>query len=200
MWLVKCLKSLISEHLATVNMLNSLKTTAIPSYCSITLVKIGLDNVHLSISEILGVLVNTLTADNKYSLRNMEDLPEPIQLQLFNKQNNFSQFFAAYLKSKSNFEHFEKQEFAQILCIFEMRYCERLWLVKCLKSLVSKHLAKVNRLNSLKTCTTAVRSYYLIILAKIELENVCLSISKILRVLVGILAATDKYSVRITKN
>ena len=127
MWLVKCLKSLVSEHLATVNMLNSLETctTAIPSYCFITLVKIRLDNVHLSISEILGVLVNTLTADNKYSLRNREEIPEPIQLQLFNKQNNFSQFFAAYLKSKSNFEHFEKKELAQVLCIFEMRYCER---------------------------------------------------------------------------
>ena len=38
MWLVKCVKSLVSELLATVNMLNSLKicTAALPLSCFIT--------------------------------------------------------------------------------------------------------------------------------------------------------------------
>ena len=36
----------------------------------------------LVISEILGLLVNTLTVDNKYSLSNSENLPQPIQMQL----------------------------------------------------------------------------------------------------------------------
>ena len=69
-WLVKCLKSLFSEHRLTVSMLNSLKTctAALPSYCFITFTKIELQNVCLSISETLGVFVNTLTADDKYSL------------------------------------------------------------------------------------------------------------------------------------
>ena len=50
MWLVKYLKNLASEHLATVSMLNSLKngTKALPSYFFITLAKIELENVRLS--------------------------------------------------------------------------------------------------------------------------------------------------------
>ena len=67
MWLVKCLKSLVSEHLVTVNMLNSLKNciTGIPSYCFITLIKIELENVRLSLSEMLGVFVNRLSGNDK---------------------------------------------------------------------------------------------------------------------------------------
>ena len=97
MWVVKCRKGSMSEHLAKVNMLNSLKncTTALPSYCLITLAKTELKNVGLSLSEMLGVFFNTLIADNKYSLRNRKNLRQPIQLQLFKKQKIFSHFFPA---------------------------------------------------------------------------------------------------------
>ena len=83
MWLVKCLKNLVSEHLVTFNMLNSLKkcTTAPPSYCFITLAKIELANIRLSVSEILRVFFKTLTVNEQYSLRNRKNLPQPIQLQ-----------------------------------------------------------------------------------------------------------------------
>ena len=52
MWLVKCLKILVSEDLAIINMLDSLKhrPAALPLYCFITLVKVELKNVHLSLS------------------------------------------------------------------------------------------------------------------------------------------------------
>ena len=91
MWLVKCQKSLASQHCATVNILNSLKncTTALSSYCFITLAKIVLGNVRLSLSDTLRVFVNTLTADNKYSLRNSKNLLQPIQLQLTKKLRIF---------------------------------------------------------------------------------------------------------------
>ena len=48
----------------------------------------------LVICEILGLLVNTLTAEDKYSACNGENLPQPIQMQLSKKQKTFSQFFA----------------------------------------------------------------------------------------------------------
>ena len=66
MWLNKCLKKLASEHLATANMLSSLKpcTTALPSYCFITLPKRELEKIRLTVSQILGVFANTLTADD----------------------------------------------------------------------------------------------------------------------------------------
>ena len=52
---------------------------------------------------------NTLSADGKYSLFNRDNLTQPIQMQLSRKQKTFSEFFCAFLKSSSNFEHFEKK-------------------------------------------------------------------------------------------
>ena len=61
------------------------------------------------ICKILGLLVNRLTADDKYSLLNCEELRQAIQMQSFKKRKKFSQFIFAFLKFRSNFEHFEKK-------------------------------------------------------------------------------------------
>ena len=53
---------------------------------------------------------NTLSADGKYSLLNRDNLTQPIQMQLCRKQNPFSEFFSAVLKSGLNFEHFPKKD------------------------------------------------------------------------------------------
>ena len=63
----------------------------------------------LVISEILGLFVNTLTADDKYSCRNSENLRQPIQVQLSNKDETFFEFFASFLKLSSIFQIFEKK-------------------------------------------------------------------------------------------
>ena len=112
MWLVKCLKSLVLEYRSTVIMLNGVKKRAktLPSYCFIALAKIELENVGLSVSEILGVFVNTMTADKHYSVRNRKNFSQPIQLQLFKIRKFFSHFFVTYLKSTCNFEHFERKK------------------------------------------------------------------------------------------
>ena len=47
----------------------------------------------LVICEILGHCVNTLTADDKYSVRNSENLPEPIQISLSKIENSFRNFW-----------------------------------------------------------------------------------------------------------
>ena len=49
---------------------------------------------------------NTLSADGKYSLLNRDNLTQPIQMQLSQKQKTFYEFFFAFLKSSLNFEHF----------------------------------------------------------------------------------------------
>ena len=41
----------------------------------------------LLICDILGLFVNTLTTDDKYSLHNRTNLPQPIQMGLSEKQN-----------------------------------------------------------------------------------------------------------------
>ena len=50
------------------------------------------------------------SADCKYSPLNRDTLTQPIQMQVSRKQKTFSQFFAAFLKSSLNFEHFQKKD------------------------------------------------------------------------------------------
>ena len=59
--------------------------------------------------QLLGLLVNTLDADFRYPILNRETLRISILMELPQKQNTFSQFCAAFLKSRLNFEHFEKK-------------------------------------------------------------------------------------------
>ena len=62
------------------------------------------------IAEISRLFPNRLSADGKYSLFNRDNLTQPIQMQLSRKQKTFSEFFAAFLKSSLNFEHFQKND------------------------------------------------------------------------------------------
>ena len=56
------------------------------------------------------MFVNTLTADDKYSLLNRDNLRQPIQTPLSQKHKAFSQFFLAFSKSTLNFEHVQKKD------------------------------------------------------------------------------------------
>ena len=56
------------------------------------------------------MFVNTLTADDQYSLLKGDNLTQPIGTQLFQKQKDFSQFFLAFLKYTLNFEHLQKKD------------------------------------------------------------------------------------------
>ena len=44
------------------------------------------------ISEIFGLFVHTLTADEKYSVHNREVLPQPIQMEVYKKLKGFPEF------------------------------------------------------------------------------------------------------------
>ena len=57
--------------------------TALLSYFLITLTKVEFENV-LVMSKILGLLVISMTADEKYSPGNSENLLQPIQMQISN--------------------------------------------------------------------------------------------------------------------
>ena len=71
--------------------------------------------------EIFGLLVNTLAADEKYPVLNRNNLTTPIQMQLSQKQRSFSNFFAAFLKSRLNFKHFKEKDEPHKFCIFEVK-------------------------------------------------------------------------------
>ena len=53
--------------------------------------------------------LNTLTADDKYSLISKDKWMETIQMHLSQKQKIFSDFISAFFESAINFEHFQKK-------------------------------------------------------------------------------------------
>ena len=64
----------------------------------------------LVLCTILKLFVNTLTADDKYSLLNRDNLTQPIHMQLSQKEKTFSEFLFAFLKSILNLEYFLKKD------------------------------------------------------------------------------------------
>ena len=51
-----------------------------------------------------------MTADDKYSLLNRDNLTQPIPTRLSQKQKAFFQFFLPFSKSTLNFEHLQKKD------------------------------------------------------------------------------------------
>ena len=62
----------------------------------ITTKAIEFEKVSLDDIENLKNFVDTLTADDKYSLFNRDNLRQPIQMQLSQKDKAFSELFAAF--------------------------------------------------------------------------------------------------------
>ena len=63
----------------------------------------------LVIHKILTLFVNTLTAGEKHYLFNRDNLTQPSQMQLSQKQKSFSELFFSFLKSILNFKHVPKK-------------------------------------------------------------------------------------------
>ena len=61
------------------------------------------------IHKILTLFANTLIVDDKHYLLNRDNLTEPIQMQLYQKQKSFPEFFFAFSKSILNFNHSPKK-------------------------------------------------------------------------------------------
>ena len=64
----------------------------------------------LLVCHILGLLLNTLAANEKYPLLKRDNLATAIQMQLSQKEETFSLFSAAFLNSRWNFEQYEKKD------------------------------------------------------------------------------------------
>ena len=79
----------------------------------------------LVICKSLRLFVNTMSAVDKCSLRNTDNLMQPIHIHLSQKVKSFSQFFPAFSKSRLNFEHFQKKDDAHRLFICEATACQK---------------------------------------------------------------------------
>ena len=82
--------------------------------------QLGCKKAPLVRCKILRLFVNTLSADDKYSLLNRVSLTQPIQMQLSEKQKTFSWYFFAILKCSFYFELFQKKDDPKSWCSSEI--------------------------------------------------------------------------------
>ena len=75
--------------------------------------------------EILGLIVNRLTADDKYSRRNIQNLTQELQTAISRKQKTFSGTFITYLKSITSSEALVKKVESASLSICEIIDAEK---------------------------------------------------------------------------
>ena len=71
------------------------------------------------------MFVNTLTADDQYSVLNIDNLTQPIRTQLSQRRQNFSDFFLAFSKSTLNFESFQKKDDLHSRFVSELTHSEK---------------------------------------------------------------------------
>ena len=66
-----------------------------------------------------------MSAVDKCSLPNRDNLMQPIHMQLSEKVETFSGFFNVFSKSRLSFEYFQKKDDAHSLFISEATACEK---------------------------------------------------------------------------
>ena len=79
----------------------------------------------LVLCKFLKLLVKRLTDHEKYSLLYRENFTQQIEMLVSQKRKLFSQFFAAFLKSILNFEHFQKKYDPHSRCISQITVSEK---------------------------------------------------------------------------
>ena len=118
-WSDKCWKSPVSENPSASNMVNELKHCWYLHQCIFILLidhwKVNWVGKSLCYwHAIFWLFLNTLAGNEKYPLLKRDNLTVPIQMQLSQKRNSFSEFFAEFLKSTINSKSLEKKRMTLI--------------------------------------------------------------------------------------
>ena len=79
----------------------------------------------LVLCKILGLFVNTLTEDGKYSLLYIDNLTQQIQILLSQKPKTFSKLSSEILKPTLNFAHFQKNVDPHSRCSSQITVSEK---------------------------------------------------------------------------
>ena len=75
--------------------------------------------------KMLGLLVNTLTDDDKYSLLYRDNLPQQIQILLSQKPKTLSRLSSEIFIPTLNFEHFQKKDDPHSRCSSQITVPEK---------------------------------------------------------------------------
>ena len=146
-------------------------------------------------SKILGLLVNTLITDEKYLVLHRDNSRIPIQMQLYQKQKRFSQFFAEFLKSRLNFGHFDRKGNPHIFCICKITNSENMVRKMSKKSCLRGPFAKQHGKCDQALLKTASQYFYHIhrsLPRKLSSKTSLLLTWQILGLLVNTLATDEK--------
>ena len=146
----------------------------------------------------LELLVNTITTDEKYLLLHRDNWRIPIQIPLSQKQKTFSQIFAAFLKSRLNFKHFESKDSPHRFFIFEVTDSENvigsISKKSCFRGCIDKQHGKCTQA-LLKSASQHLYHIHRSLPRKLSWKMSLLLTCKILGLLVNTLAADEKYPV-----
>ena len=148
--------------------------------------------------QILGLLVNTLDSDFRYPILNRETLTRSILMQLPQKENNLSQFWTEFLKSRLNFEHFEKKVDPHSFCISDTTNSENVLRKMPKKYRFRGPFDKEHGKGAQALFKSASHHFYQILWSlpsKWSWEKFLLMTCKILALLLNTLAADEKYLV-----
>ena len=106
----------------------------------------------LVINKIPRLFLNILTVDDKHYLVNWENLAQPIEMQLSQKEKNISQFFFSISKIYIKLKTFARKGRPSYL-MYSLNYrVLKTWLDNCLKIRVSEDPETDNMANGLKQC------------------------------------------------
>ena len=110
--------------------------------------------------EILQLFVNTLTTDDKYSSRNIQNLTEHLQTTMSQKQKTFYRIFITYVKSRTSSDDFVRKDESTSLSIYDIIDAEKKWLLKRLIDLASEHLLLTQGIHEFQTPLKSTPSHY----------------------------------------
>ena len=79
-----------------------------------------MEKVFFLTCEILGLVLKTLAANEKYPVLNRDNLTIPFQMQLSQKQETLSEVLANFLKSTIDFKYFESKHYRHSFCVSEI--------------------------------------------------------------------------------
>ena len=75
--------------------------------------------------EILELFVNTLTTDDKYSSRNIQNLTQQLQTTMSQKQRTFYRIFTTYVKYRRSSDDFVKKDESSSLSFYDIIDAEK---------------------------------------------------------------------------
>ena len=99
--------------------------------------------------KILRLIVNTFTADEKYSLLNRDNVTQPIHIQLSQKQKTFSEVFFCFFESYIKVGSFGKKDEPHLMNFGNYRL-QKTWLENCIKKPISENPSTSNMVNGPK--------------------------------------------------